>query len=278
MQVRQLVAVAPCLAVLAASVPPAEASDKVDKKVVAFFRAVKEGNLAGIQEAVKKKVNLNILDENENTALCIAAAAGKADMVDALLKAGAKVDEPNGIGVTPLMLAARNGYGDLARALLAAGASADAVDERGRTLLFHSVRGGNVVLVEAVLAASAKVDAADENRRTPLMLAAEDGRVELVALLLKAGAAVDARDLKSGYTPLMCAALAGHDDVVKALLRAGADATLKSNSGETAQQLAELSQHPSTAELLKAKPTPAPRKPAARSPRAKPTSKPAPKP
>jgi ankyrin repeat protein len=230
MQVRRVVCVLPCLAVSALLSPPAGAADKVDKKVVAFFVAVREGDLGGIQEAVRKKVNLDILDENENTALCIAATAGRADVVDALLKAGARVDQPNGIGVTPLMLAARNGHGDLAQVLLAAGANQGAIDERGRSLL------------------------------------------------LDGGAALNARDLKSGHTALMAAALSGHDEVVTALLVAGADITLKDNDGETAQRLAELSQHPSTAELLKPRPAPAPRKPATRNPHAKPAPRPTPKP
>jgi hypothetical protein len=71
----------------------------------------------------------------------------------------------------------------------------------------------------------------------------------------------------------------GHDTVVTALLAAGADRTAKDNDGQTAQQLAEQSQHPSTAELLKPPPapTPVPTKPA-RTRRPKPAARPAPKP
>jgi hypothetical protein len=75
----------------------------------------------------------------------------------------------------------------------------------------------------------------------------------------------------------MAAALGGHDAVVTALLEAGADRTAKDNDGVTAQQLAEQSQHPNTAELLKPPPPPTPAKPA-KTRRAKPPAKPAPKP
>jgi ankyrin repeat protein len=112
------------------------------------------------------------------------------------------------------------------------------------------------------------------------MLAAEDGRLELVRILVDAKAGLNVRDLKSGQTPLMAAALGGHDAVVTALLVAGADPAAKDNNGDTAQQLAEQSQHPNTAELLKPPPppTPAPAKPAPKARRAKPAAKPAPKP
>jgi ankyrin repeat protein len=133
--------------------------------------------------------------------------------------------------------------------------------------------------VQSVVAAGADVNANDENNRTPLMFASEDGRLDLVRILLDAKAGLDARDLKSGQTPLMAAALGGHDAVVTALLEAGADRTAKDNDGETAQRLAEQSQHPNTAELLKPRPapTPPPTKPA-RTRRAKPAVKPAPRP
>ena len=107
MRIHWALCLVPCLAVGAA-----QAADKPDKKTTAFFKAVADGNLAGIQEAVKKKVDLNVFDENDNTALCNSATAGRVDIVDALLKAGAKVDMPNGAGLTPLMLAARNGRVD----------------------------------------------------------------------------------------------------------------------------------------------------------------------
>jgi len=63
------------------------------------------------------------------------------------------------------------------------------------------------------------------------------------------------------------------------LLKEGADVGLKDNDGQTAQRLAEDSQHPNTAELLKPRPAPAPK--AAKAPpraAAKPKAKPSPKP
>lgn len=263
----------PCLAVGAA-----QAADKPDKKTAAFFKAVADGNMAGIQEAVKKKVDFNAFDESDNTALCVSATAGRADVVDALIKAGAKVDLANGAGLTPLMLAARNGRVELANALIGAGASKEAVDRRGRPLLFHAVRGGHTGFVSLLLIQGANVNATDENNRTPLMLAAEDGQLELVNLLIESKSDVNARDLKVGQTPLMAAAIGGHDAVVTALLKAGADPALKDNDGRLARELAEANEHPATAELLKPPPPKAAKasaKAGSKAPRApKPVSKP----
>jgi len=150
MRIRWALCLVPCLALGAA-----QAADKLDKKTAAFFKAVADGNLAGIQEAVKKKVDFNIFDESDNTALCISATAGRADVADALIKGGAKIDLANGAGLTPLMLAARNGRVELANTLIGAGASREAVDRRGRPLLFHAIRGGNTAFVTDLLAKGA---------------------------------------------------------------------------------------------------------------------------
>lgn len=95
-----------------------------------------DGNLAGIQEATKKKVDLDGFDESENSAVCIAASAGRADVVHALLQAGAKVDLPNGAGTTPLMLAAEDGQLELVDILIAAHADLGARESKaGQTPL-----------------------------------------------------------------------------------------------------------------------------------------------
>ena len=197
MRIHKVLGLGACLAFGAA----AHAADKLDKKTVAFFKAVGEGNLAGIQESiVKKKVDPNVFDENDNTALCVAATAGRGDVVDALLKAGAKLDLPNGAGLTPLMLAARSGKAELAQTLIAAGANKDALDRRARPLLFHAIRGGNAAFVKTLIASGANVNATDEGNRTPLMLAAEDGQLEIVGVLIDAKAGLNARELKAGQT------------------------------------------------------------------------------
>ena len=67
-----------CLVACLVPCTTAGAASKPDKKTTAFFKAVTDGNLAGIQEALKKKVDLDAFDESENTALCIAATRGAA--------------------------------------------------------------------------------------------------------------------------------------------------------------------------------------------------------
>ncbi|PXA93044.1 hypothetical protein DMC25_04005, partial [Caulobacter sp. D4A] len=62
-----------------------------------------------------------------------AAREGRADIVAALLDAGAPIDARDDRGYTALTLAAYNGKADLVGLLIARGADACAVDPRGNT-------------------------------------------------------------------------------------------------------------------------------------------------
>ena len=64
-------------------------------------------------------------------------------MAEALLKAGAKAQVANRLGVTPLHLAATNGNAAMLEQLLAAGADANASLPEGETVLMTAARTGN---------------------------------------------------------------------------------------------------------------------------------------
>jgi hypothetical protein len=70
--------------------------------------------------------------DNGNTALMLAAANGRLDLVETLLKAGANPQRANRIGKTALIFAAESGNLPVMRTLVAAGARIDAVaSEKG---------------------------------------------------------------------------------------------------------------------------------------------------
>ncbi len=72
--------------------------------------------------------DLNIFNESGNTALCSAVKYKAITIVDALLKAGANPNHPNGNSVTPLQLAcAQKNNGIIIRNLFAYGCSAESI-------------------------------------------------------------------------------------------------------------------------------------------------------
>lgn len=218
----------------------------------------------------------------EMTPLYIAAASHQPDVVDLLLKSGAKVDatttygtplifasatanlpdaqkflalgaDPHasrGDGMNGLMFAANIGMPPLVAEYLKRQVDVNIEDDSGSTALSLAARAGNDAVVEMLIGAGASVELADEEGQTPLMAAAMNGRTKSVELLVKAKANVNAKD-KHGRTALILANSYGDfPGVVKALVDAKADRTAKDNQGRTASAIAQTRGRVASAPLL----------------------------
>ncbi|KAL5502789.1 hypothetical protein EMCRGX_G009613 [Ephydatia muelleri] len=99
----------------------------------------------------------------EKTPLHCAAISENAEVVNALLKAGSKVDEKDETEKTPLHCAAISGNAEVVNALLKAGSKVDEKDETEKTPLHCAAISGNAEVVNALLKAGSKVDEKDES-------------------------------------------------------------------------------------------------------------------
>lgn len=160
----------------------------------------------------------------ERSALHEAAAAGDAWSLNAVAAVAADVDIPDARGFTPLHIAASAGHARSVAALLAHGARADARSRcrgayDGCTALHCAVAAGHAEVVDVLLAAGADPDARDECGYTALHLASELGHRDLVRRLLKSGARVDA--LVADETPLGLATRQRHMEAAALLQMVG---------------------------------------------------------
>lgn len=153
-----------------------------------------------------------------------AMKAGDFTQVQALVRQGVDVNEPQVDGATALHWASQ--WNDLqsARVLLRAGADPNIANRTGATPLELAAINGSPEMLELLLEAGA-----DPNARvtitadTPLMLAAKTGIPEAVEVLLAHGAEVNSREDWGHTTPLMWAVAEGHTAVAKELIDHGAD-------------------------------------------------------
>ncbi|MCC6129539.1 MAG: ankyrin repeat domain-containing protein [Acidobacteria bacterium] len=95
--------------------------------------------------------------------------------ISRLLKAGARANEPDQKGITPLMLAAsRPYYGtsttEVLEPLLEAGASVDARDQEGRTVLHWAAMSRDRAVLELLVSSGADREARDRHGRLPVDL------------------------------------------------------------------------------------------------------------
>jgi ankyrin repeat protein len=259
--------------------PPVPSRGKLGQEL---FLAVNHGDLAGVRSLLKRGADPNARNGLEFTPLYMAAASGQMEVMESLLRAGAKLEasSPYGSalnfaaltgnvpslkfllarganvhsvradGITVLMLAARAGDPEVVGELLRRKAEVNAKDNDGATPLTYAAREGHEAVARLLLAAGAAVDAADSRRWTPLMYAAVNGHPGLVRLMLEKGANVNAREVR-GRTPLLLVATYGdHPEVIRALLDGGADSRALDAGRRAALAVATARGHTECARLL----------------------------
>jgi len=142
---------------------------------------------------LKEKADVNAAQGDGMTALHWAASQADANLVTALLHAGADVHKTTRLGgYTPLHLAAMEGAAPVIDLLAAAGADVGASTATGATPLMLSAASGHTAAVQTLLDRGADPNAVESsNGETALMFAAADDRADVAALLLKRGARAD---------------------------------------------------------------------------------------
>jgi uncharacterized protein len=127
---------------------------------------------------------------------------------------------------------------------------------RSDEALLDAIEQSNAEALRAIVAADPAIPRKwRSGGQTALHLVARHGDAVGVRMLLDAGAEVDARVSDGwagqGMTPLMYAAATGNLAAAQELLAAGADVDAKSEYGKTAAQIAEINEHPETAQYLR---------------------------
>jgi len=166
-----------------------------------------------------------------------AVRTGDLAQVDAALKSGAGLNSPDNWGRTPLIVALQQGKAPVVEMLIDRGASVAATDAWGRTPLLVATQLRNTAAIRLLLEKKSDVNAANKNDITPLISAAQTGNQEAAAMLLRAGAAPDRAD-NLGWTALMWATYRKDAAIVKLLLDNGADAARVGRDKATALEIA----------------------------------------
>jgi len=161
------------------------------------------------------------------TALHLACAyTGNAEVVGSLIRAGADYNQvcADRLSNSPLFLASSFGRADIVNALLEAGALVNyARPADGSTALFKACDEGFLEIVQSLIRAGASVNQTTANADSPLLQAASKGHAQVIVALVEAGASVNFARNKDGCTALLKACQKGFVEVVRCLLAAGAD-------------------------------------------------------
>jgi len=224
-----------------------------------LIEAAREGKVSTITSLVDSGLPVDAPGEHGETALMVAAGAGKFAAVELLLSIGASMaliateDVPSTLGLVAggtcvHAAAAAAGSELILDALLERDAAAvRARDALQNTPLHSAAAAGRASAVQACLARGSECDARNRAGCTPLALAASHGGVEALRLLLEQGADVHACDAE-GNTALHRAAAYAHLGAVGVLLEAGAPLYAANRNG--ASPLVLAAPHPAVSARL----------------------------
>ncbi|KAJ0000018.1 hypothetical protein NQD34_011860 [Periophthalmus magnuspinnatus] len=180
-------------------------------------------------------------DEDGDTPLHIAVVQSKMDIVDKLigifLLEHKSPDIYNNLRQTPLHLAVITQQANMVKALVQAGADPAALDRNGQTALHLCCeynQGECLSLLLSLHPAATCLEIRNYEGLSPLHLAVLHGHMDLATMLLHAGADINAMDNKSGQSPLMHAVESNNVNMVHFLIENGCDVNSQSYSRNTA--------------------------------------------
>lgn len=194
--------------------------------VYSVLEASAAGNEGVLQARIREGCNVNQVDEEGNTALHLAAQAGKVNCIKLLLHAGADPMMQGPGGKTAL---------DWATSKKAARVLEAAMAARSREVkLCEHVQAGNFQALESALEQKGFNPnfMNSDNTRSLLMIVCGKGKVDLAKQLIQAGADVNfvAPDTRS---VLHVAVDADNAAIIPALLAAGANPMVQAGNGAT---------------------------------------------
>lgn len=242
---------------------------------------------------IQAGADINAADGDGGTALILAVGKGNLENVKILLKAGKKnkyfnINHVNKKGISALMNAARLRSPEIMQLLLKAGAKVNVVDNMGNTVLTYAIMSDYLKNVEILLEAGKEDDKfninhEDEDGRSAYIIAASNNRQKIMQLLLEEGAvdrdgntalilAVENDNLenvkklleagkknkhfninhvnKDGRSALITAAMYDRPEIMQLLLKAGADINAVDRGGNTALIYATIKDYPKSVKIL----------------------------
>ncbi|XP_045506072.1 poly [ADP-ribose] polymerase tankyrase [Colias croceus] len=195
-------------------------------------------------ERITELVNFQHLGTGDRPLHCAAASVypKRKQVMEILIRKGARVNEKNNAGQTPLHVATEHSHLDAMDLLLRHGAKVNACDGRGESALSRAARRDSAAACRLLLACGAdtidapahgETDACSSAAAVRLLEAARTGDVEAARALLDARPRlVNCRDLDGRHsTPLHFAAGYNRLPLAQLLLQRGADVHAKDKGG-----------------------------------------------
>jgi ankyrin repeat protein/Pyruvate/2-oxoacid:ferredoxin oxidoreductase delta subunit len=178
------------------------------------------------------KIDVNVRDGDNRTALHYACDANNLDAIKFLIKSGADLDARDNNNQSPLHRACAP---KVIQLLIQNGADVDSRDEYGQTAVHRACRDSSVNALTVLTQNGANLNIVDKTGHAPIHYACLNGSSDILKLLIQNGADVNPPD-ERGKTALhhVCENEQFGDDLVTFLANSGGKSNLKDKSGRAA--------------------------------------------
>lgn len=177
-----------------------------------FLKAIERDDATTVAQLIARGFDVNTVGPTGLHGLLLALNASSPKVLAVLLEApGIQVEQRNPNDESALMLAALAGKREVCERLIALNAD---VNKTGWTPLHYAATAGRPDIVKLLLDHYAYIDTESPNQTTPLMMAAMYGNAATVSVLLLAGADAHLRNQK-GLSALDFAKEAGREEIYK---------------------------------------------------------------
>ncbi|XP_065282386.1 transient receptor potential cation channel subfamily A member 1 homolog [Dermacentor albipictus] len=187
--------------------------------------AVDSGSVEVVRLLLDRGADIESRNNDDRNVLHMAVLSKNEDVLQVLLNVKGSeqlINRKDCDGDTPLHHAARNAFLDIVQVLLKHGARASAKNSSEETTLHAACHYNFPNVVREIVKQDARlVNETDMHWNTPLHVAAQGGFSETAAILVEAGAYLEAKNYYE-WTPLTVACKNGDFDTVSNLLGAGA--------------------------------------------------------
>lgn len=194
---------------------------------------------------IEKGINVNLIEltrghEDEvfsKSAFIIAVEQNDTEMMELLLKKGAKISYQKGCDESPLMVASEKNNLDAVLFLIEKGANVNERVGEYQTPLINAACYGAVDAIKILIEKGADIEAKSDSK-TALLWTLDLGLEKTALFLINKGANVNIKD-KDGFTALHYAAKSNLENIVKLLINKGLDINYKNSMGDTPLHLSD---------------------------------------
>jgi ankyrin repeat protein len=217
--------------------------------------ATMSGQQDVVEVFIEQEANLDVMLEIpgfHGSPLIAAAEGGYLDIAKRLIQKGAKCDQRNNKGSTPMCMSAVENHAEMAKLLIDAGADPTLAQDSGWAPIHKCY--DLIEPLKVLLDAGVNVDSSSPDG-TPLYLAAYHNHLDAVKLILSYKPFVDTRCPEgdfwdTGYTALHMAAYNGSTEMIRMLLEAGADSNIKTPKGASPLIVAAVKKREESIKIL----------------------------